>query len=620
AIHPESQGKLAWFHTWLPNVVTDFHEMGTNSTYFFEPMKDIGSMEPIMPKENYTTLNDLFAGYFEKAMNKIGSLYFTRERFDGTYPGYGSSYPDLHGGLALLFEQASSRGHIQKNDFGVLEFRFTIRNQLTNSIATLKAAVENKETLFKYQREFFASAYSNARKSDVKGYVFGHANDQHRNRAFKELLLRHKIRYYELKNKVTLNEKSFEPGKAWIVPTDQAQYRMVQTMFETYSEYRDSVFYDASSWSLVNAYGLPYASYSGKMELGAEGTSTSNQYNPSSLQKGEYGYLLDWSDYAAPKAIYALQKEGIIVMAAGKPFKINGKEYSYGDLFIPAGVQKISSQTLFEKLSALGKELSLDFVPVSTGLVESGVDLGSPNFEVLKEPKALMLIGGNISSYEAGEVWHLSDTKLQMPITKVDIDQFSRVKLHEYNTLILVSGSYSALEKDQAEKLKNWLQDGNTIITTRTASQWAIRSGLVKETLVEEKEDKQERTPYALAEEIQGADQVGGTIFEVELDITHPLAYGFHSPKLPIYRNSKIYLNPSKDPYQTVAKYTKEPHIDGFVSPKNLDLIKESAALIVSKVGSGQVIMFSDNPNFRGIWYGSSKLFMNAIFMGGLVR
>jgi len=38
-VNPESQGKVAWSHEWYPNVVTDFHEMGSQSTYFFEPMK-----------------------------------------------------------------------------------------------------------------------------------------------------------------------------------------------------------------------------------------------------------------------------------------------------------------------------------------------------------------------------------------------------------------------------------------------------------------------------------------------------------------------------------------------------------------------------------------------------
>jgi hypothetical protein len=102
AINPESRSKLNWYHQWYPNVVGDFHEMGTNSSFFFEPMKTNGSKNPIMPAENYIDLNNLFAEYFVKATDEIGSLYFTKEVFDGTYPGYGSSYGDLQGGLALI--------------------------------------------------------------------------------------------------------------------------------------------------------------------------------------------------------------------------------------------------------------------------------------------------------------------------------------------------------------------------------------------------------------------------------------------------------------------------------------------------------------------------------------
>ncbi|MBQ0739825.1 zinc carboxypeptidase, partial [Aquimarina celericrescens] len=160
-----------WYHEWYPNVVTDFHEMGTNSTYFFEPMKANASKDPIMPVENYTTLNDKFAEYYVEALDDFGSFYFTKEVFDGTYPGYGSSYPDLQGGLGILFEQASSRGHVQETPTGKITFAFTIRNQLTSSLATVKAAVENKDLLYDYQKRFFKSAISNAEKSNVGGYV-----------------------------------------------------------------------------------------------------------------------------------------------------------------------------------------------------------------------------------------------------------------------------------------------------------------------------------------------------------------------------------------------------------------------------------------------------------------
>jgi hypothetical protein len=118
--HPESKAKIAWYHQWYPNVTTDFHEMGPNSTYFFEPTKPYGSENPVVPRKNYDDINPKFAAYFAKYMDKIGSLYWTKEVFDNSYPGYGSSYPDMHGGLGLVFETASSRGHIQSSQRGDL--------------------------------------------------------------------------------------------------------------------------------------------------------------------------------------------------------------------------------------------------------------------------------------------------------------------------------------------------------------------------------------------------------------------------------------------------------------------------------------------------------------------
>jgi hypothetical protein len=202
--------------------------MGSQSTYFFEPMKTNGSLNPIMPKENYIDLNNLFGSYYAKALDSIGSLYFTKEVFDGTYPGYGSSYPDLQGGLGILFEQASSRGHKQTTAFGEITFPFTIRNQYTSSITTVRAAVDNKARMRKYQQDFFKSALTDAAKGKVKGYVFGDARDANRTKAFIEKLLLHQIEVYR-------------SGSNFVVPTQQPQHRMVQTMFETYSQYRDSV-------------------------------------------------------------------------------------------------------------------------------------------------------------------------------------------------------------------------------------------------------------------------------------------------------------------------------------------------------------------------------------------
>jgi hypothetical protein len=614
AVHPESQGKLNWYHQWYPNVVTDFHEMGTNSNYFFEPMKPIGSEDPIMPKENYEDLTDLFAPYYSDALDNIGSFYYTKESFDGTYPGYGSSYPDLQGALALLFEQASSRGHLQDTDYGTISFPFTIRNQYTSSIATIKAAVENKSTLRKYQQDFFKSAVTKKAKTGYAAYEFGDGFDMNRNKAFVDYLLKHKIKVYK-------------KGSKFTVPLKQPQHRMVQTMFETYSKYSDSVFYDASAWSVSNFYNMKHKGLK-SVNLGQEITATETMNSVTSVPKSNYAYIMDWDDYYAPAALYYMQSEGLKMSSAFKPFstKTNtgDKSFNYGSVMIPVSKQTKSPEEVYKIVKAAQDKYHVPMYTANSGFSTKGIDLGSNNFRTLKKPKAALLIGEGVSSYEAGEVWHLLDTRIDMPISKIRMQNFSRAKLEKYNTMVMVSGSYQQLDSMQQQKLKQWTSNGNTLITIAGASKWVIDKKLVKEELTVKPKEKDstaskvvKRLPYVEASEHIGRERVGGAIFKVNLDITHPLGFGYHDDFLPVYKNNNVFIQPSKNEYSTVAKYTENPHIDGYISPKNLDtFLKPSASLIVSPLGSGRVVLFADNPNFRGAWYGTNRLFLNALFLG----
>ncbi|MCJ7468583.1 MAG: zinc carboxypeptidase [Maribacter sp.] len=616
AINPESQGKLTWYHEWYPNVVTDFHEMGSQSTFFFEPMKTNGSLEPIMPKENYVDLNTMFGDYFAKAMDSIGSLYFTKEVFDGTYPGYGSSYPDLQGGLGLLFEQASSRGHKQTTAFGEITFPFTIRNQYISGITTVRAAVENKAYLYKYQQDFFKSALNNAVKGKVKGYAFGDIHDQNRTKAFIDKLLLHRIDVYK-------------SGANYVVPTKQNQYRMVQTMFETYKKYRDSVYYDASAWSMANFYNMKYRPVA-TLTLGDKITTTDNLFNVVPVQKSKYAYIIDWEDYNAPAALNYLQENGLVVSSSSRPFRAKvgaeGKEFGYGTLVLPVSLQKKNEEEIFALIQKAQQKFDVPMYAVNSGYNIQGIDLGSRFVTPLKKPKAVMLIGNGTSSYEAGEVWHLLDTRVHMPITKIPMRNFDRADFDEYNTMVIVSGRYNLNEKQQA-KIKDWISKGNTLVTIGSASKWAIDKKLVKEKLTGAVKDSIKkdsipviRKPYADAEENLGKESVGGVILKVDLDSTHPLAFGYVDTNIPVYKNNEVWLAPSKNAYATVAKYTQDPQIDGFITDKNLnEFVKPSASLIVSKVGSGRVILFADDPNFRGAWYGTNRLFLNALFLRDLI-
>ena len=238
-----------------------------------------------------------------------------------------------------------------------------------------------------------------------------------------------------------------------------------------------------------------------------------------------------------------------------------------------------------------------------------------------------MLIGDGVSSYEAGEVWHLLDTRTKMPISKLQTNRLRGNWLDKYNTLVMVSGSYNTLDSIQRQNIKNWTAKGNTLVTIASASKWAVDRKLVKEKLTKkpktkdkdkkEGAEKVERKPYVDASENLGRERLGGGIYQVDLDVTHPLGFGYRNNLLPVYKNNNVFLAPSTSEYGTVAKYTENPHIDGYISEDNLNIyLKPSASLIVSQIGRGRVVMFADNPNFRGAWYGTNRLFLNALFLG----
>ena len=610
AINPESRGKLKWYHGWYPNVVTDFHEMGTNSNYFFEPMKRNASLKPLIPDENYSVLSPIFAEYYVKALDSIGSFYYTKESFDETYPGYGSSYPDVQGAVAILFEQASSRGHLQETNYGTMSFGFTIRNQYLSSIATVEAAVDNKDLLRDYQRRFFNSSVNEFKDEKIKAYEFGDMYDQSRNKAFIDKLLMHKIKVYNSKGR-------------FVVPVNQVQSRMVKNFFETHSKFVDSVFYDASAWSVSNIYNMKskkLKSFFGESEI----KSTENFIKNIKVNKSNYAYILDWDDYNAAAALNHLQKNEIITYSAFKPFsvKVNGtrsiKEFNYGSVLIPVSKQNISSEKLFSIVKETQEKFDVPVYNSESGYSINGIDLGSNNFRVNKPVKVAMIIGEGVNSYEAGEVWHLLDTRIGMPLTKIKLDQFSKISLHKYTTLIMVSSDYEYLLKRDVNKIKKWVSNGNTLITIGTASSWAISNNLINETLVELKSDSiHNRKRYVDASEHIGKEKIGGVILKVDLDLTHPLAFGYHDKSIPVYKNNNVFINKTKDDYSSVAIYSKEFHIDGYISELNRKkYIPGAASLIISDVESGRVILFADNPNFRGTWYGTNKLFLNAIFLG----
>lgn len=620
ATQVESQNRLTFFHQWYPNVHIDFHEMGGNSTYYFEPAPK-RTQSPIIPQASYD-FNTTLAKYHADALDKVGSLYFTKEQFDNLSPIYGSTYPDFFGAVGVTFEQGSSRGLATETETGVLTFPFTIRNHLLTGLATVQGAVAEKAGLFKLQKEFFQSALQQGKAYPVKQWVFGDSRDQSLTRSLLDLLLKHHVKVYELNGDATVAGKSFEKGSAYVVPADQPNFRIVHSIFEETAPLNDSLYYDNTSWSIIHAYGLQYAKQNAPGPRGAEVTSLPVLQGGVKGGRASLAYLLSWSEYNAARALNYLLDKGVVVKAAYKPFTAKTGSgtaaFSYGSLVIPVAAQTFGADSLFSIVQQAGIKAQVNFVPVSSGYSAEGIDLGSNNIRAVRKPAIAVIFGAGTNSEEAGQVWFLLNQQLNLAFTKLDISSLQRAPLAKYNTIILVSGTYNSVDKAVAARLKNWVSDGGTLITFKNAADWAIQQEIIKEKLLVDTPDarSKERIDYAKQDVTEGARRINGGVFSADIDPTNPIAFGLNSRKIFFTKNSQTILLPSKNKYATVAKYDAGSYVGGYVSAKNIEKINNTAAILVSQEGSGKVISFADDPTYRSYWHGTDRLLVNSIFFG----
>ena len=607
---PESQSRLKTFYKWMPNILTDHHEMGTNATYFFQPGVP-SRTHPLTPEMNQI-LTKKISKYFAEDLDNIGSLYFSGERFDDFYYGKGSTFPDINGSIGILFEQASSRGHFQESENGILTFPFTIKNQLTTSISTIKAALDLKDEIIKYQNNFYDSSQKKNNHND-EYLIFGNEKDKYRTKKLAEILLRHQIDIYESEVDILDNDKIYKSGYSYLVPKNQKQINLINAMFESRTKFNDSIFYDVSAWTLPHAFNLDYnLNFIYKKELKKiDEIDFSVDFN---LEPSNYAYLIEWHEYLTPKALNMLLEKNIRVKVATQQFNVKGVKYDYGTLMIP--VLGNDAENLHKNMIKISDECKLTVNTVNTGLT-LGPDLGSNSFKTINKKNIAILIGDGISAYDAGEIWHLLDTRYDIAISKIQLSTILKSNLSKYTTLIIPSSEI--ISNEIIKRITDWAKNGGTLITYKNSIDWLQSANIIDFNIIEQ-EISANDISYEDADNFYDAQKIGGAIFQTKLDLTHPINFGFTDEFMPIFRNSTIFLEPDNNKYKTPIRYTENPLLSGYISQNNLKTLKNTTPIKITGFGDGKIIYLTDNTNFRAFWYGTNKILMNAIFFADIIE
>ena len=643
---PEPRAWMKKWHEWRPNLTVDYHEMDSESTYYFHPGVETRT-NPLVTDTGRRLMAEVVRTS-EEFLDSEGKLYFHGESFDNYYIGKGSTFPFVNGGVGVLYEAAAARGVEIDTGNGLRTYRENIRKHFRTSLASLEGALNLRTELLQYQKEFYDSALDEAEDISVQGYVFSAPDDPARMFHFLEMLDLHRIRAYTLAREVTEGGITFAPGRAVVVPMQQPQYRLIRGMLETVSEFEDTTFYDVSTWNVPLAFDLDFAPLAGRRfnrDLLGE-VAVPEMPVAESPDVARYAYAFDWSGYYAPRALNRVLEAEILAKVATKPFTMRTSRdrvsFDRGTILVPFDRQKKSRSEIGDLMRTIAAEDGVFVHALASGASVTGgaeVDAGGPSFKPLKQPEVLLVVGREMNLYDAGEIWHLLDYRMDMRLTMYDRGQLGGIDWKSYSHVIFAGGEYDEWLPEFLPRLRQWVSEGGTLIGLREGAHWARANVLdfidpEKGVLGPEPgtpeappetpsghdpaltEDVIEpyRFPYSVKEERDALELIGGAIFSGDLDNTHPLGFGYGDRNIALHKDLKDVMERTDNPFATVIAYATPPVLSGYASEANRIILEDTAALIAERRQQGSIILFADNPNFRGYWYGTNKLFLNALF------
>jgi Zinc carboxypeptidase len=620
----ETQQRMKKYNEWMPQIHCDFHEQGINNPYYFAPAAEpFHEVITKWQRDFQYTIGKNHAKYFDAN----GWLYFTKEIFDLFYPAYGDTYPTYNGAIGMTYEQAGGPGGgtaALKDDGDTLTLKDRIAHHFTTSISTIEVASMNNNRLITEYKKFFDDGTING-IGEYKTYVVTETN-RGKLKALQTLFDVNGIAYgstsgASLKgyNYFSGKEEIFNATNSLAVSAYQTKSALVKVLFEPKSKLNDSVTYDITAWSLPFVYGLQSYALKEKLAVGNYIAATAN----AAVSTNAYGYLVNYNSFADAKFLAALLNAKLKVRFAEKEFTYAGKSFSKGTLI----VLRKGNEDKLQQLVDLSQSFNAAVTAVSGGFMDTGFDFGSEKVHLVKTPTVVLATGKGVNANAAGEVWNLFEQQLNYPISLMNAAEIDGAALKHIDVLILPDGSFPFLkDKDAAAEIKMWVQQGGKIIALENATSqiakadWGFK---IKKTEDDDKRDdkKDGKEMYNILKRYENRERdeivnnIPGAIYKVEMDNSHPLAFG--------YNNNYYSLKMSGDMYEfmkdgwNVGVIKKENQAAGFVGNTTREKIKDGTVIGVMPIGSGSVVFFADDPIFRNFWENGKMLLSNAVFLVG---
>jgi len=618
----ETRQRLSHYNRWMPHIHVDFHEQSVNSPYFFPPAA--------VPFHTYITpwqreLQSIIGTNHAKYFDANGWLFFTRQVFDLFYPGYGDTWPTFNGAIGMTYEQAGSGRAglgIMTQEGDTLTLTNRIEHHYITSLSTIEVAVKERERILGEFTQYFIDSTTKPTGQHAM-YVVRHQDQDDQIRSLRKHLDMQGIRYGYALDQTSESGFSYQSGQQQrvdiepgdlVIPALQPKGVLASVLFEPQPELEDTLTYDITAWALPYVYGIEAYALNQEIDWGNDVLSLETPIHP----PNPVAYIAEWKSFEDAKFLAQLLQSDVRVRYAEVPFKIHEQTYAEGSLIMTRSRKGASFDSLIIQ-TARQSHQQVD--AVTTTLVTEGVDFGSSDIIHINPPRIAILAGPSINSNALGQLWHFFDEQLEYPTTLIHTDDFAHLPLFRYDVIILPSGQYSdVLTKIVMQDVKDWIYKGGRLIALERATNFlAKEDGFnldlksddyeVVDSLDAQSFPYAQRDRYAITREIPGA------IFQVQLDTTHPLAFGYPPHYYTLKVRSQAFA-PLKDGWN-IGMLQEATPIAGFAGAETLPPLMESLTIGMESIGRGEVIYLIDNPIYRGFYYQGRLLLANAVFLAG---
>ncbi|HEX7035642.1 MAG TPA: M14 metallopeptidase family protein [Pseudomonadales bacterium] len=658
---PEVRGRVRAFLDYHPQVYVDLHEMDTDATYYFPP--PAVPYNPHLTGEQHALLEVLGRGIAD-VFDRFGFRYFTRETFDAYYPGYGDTWPTLHGAVGMTFETASARGLVgQRSDGSLVRFADSVRRHVVASLATIGVAARERRRLL----EAFVRLRTGP--EDDRVFLLSREPDPGRADALAEVLRDQGIEVRRLPETMKLCGVR-HPAGTWAVATAQPAGRLAATLLsaespapaefwqeqERRAEKRLPVeVYDVVAWSLPLLYDVPVsgcrASVAGWPRL------TDAAAEPAAAAPAAVGYLVPWGTRASARLLAAALRDGLRVQAATRPLRRGGRNFPTGTLIVR---RSANDSDLPGRLTTLNEGIGAELQPMESSWMEQGIDLGSDRVRAVPAPQVALAWDEPTQPGSAGAWRFLLERKLGYPVAPVRVRDLDSPWLDQFDVLVLPEGEryQRVLGEDGAANLRRWIERGGTLIAVGSALAYASAIELLEarperravteaaetdaavdgeaaggddKAVNEGADEEDEAGPVPgmlIADEAQYRERirperepprsVPGVLVRAAVDPDHWLGAGLPERLTFMLVGERIFTPLPLDKGTNVARFLGADELvaAGYLWRESREQLAYKPAVLVQPLGRGQLIGFAADPAFRGMMDGLDVLVANAVFLG----